>query len=230
MKVLFNADDFGLTKGITDGIIKAHTNGVVGGTTLMMNGNAVQYAVQQAKLNPTLKVGIHLVLTWGKPILSDVPTLTDEFGHFRFTSIMGDAPDKEAVKREWTAQIEAFLQTGLTLNHIDSHHHVHGWEPLKEVVVELSKKYNVPVRYMPSLKQFPDILLTETLWDGFYSDGVSENIFDELAELSAASVEVMTHPAYIDDEIRGISSYLEKREEELEILTNLAVPHWVTLL
>lgn len=83
---------------------------------------------------------------------------------------------------------------------------------------------------MPSLKQFPDILLTETLWDGFYSDGVSENIFDELAELSAASVEVMTHPAYIDDEIRGISSYLEKREEELEILTNLAVPHWVTLL
>lgn len=230
MKVLFNADDFGLTKGITDGIIEAHTKGVVNSTTLMMNGNAVQYAVKQAKQQPTLKIGIHLVLTWGKPILQDVPALIDNNGHFLFTSIMNETPNIEAVKREWTAQIEAFLQTGLQLSHIDSHHHVHGWKPLKDVVSQLAKQYNVPVRYMPSLSQSPEILLTETLWDGFYSDGVSANIFDELSHLSVSSVEVMTHPAYIDDEIRSISSYVEKREEELKILTNLTVPNWVTLL
>lgn len=230
MKVLFNADDFGLTKGITDGIIAAHTNGVVNSTTLMMNGKAVDYAIEQAKQYPTLKVGIHLVLTWGKPLLQDVPSLTDKNGHFFFTSIMNETSNIEAVKREWTAQIEAFLQTGLELHHIDSHHHVHGWESLKDVIIQLAKQYNIPVRYMPSLKQAPEILLTETLWDGFYGDGVSKNIFNELSNLSTSSVEVMTHPAYIDEDLRGISSYVEKREDELQILTNLTVPSWVTLL
>lgn len=230
VKVLFNADDFGLTKSITDGIIHAHTNGVVNSATLMMNGKAVTYAVERAKQNPNLKIGIHLVLTWGKPIAPNVPTLTDEEGNFVFTSILEEEPDIDAVKQEWTAQIEAFLQTGLPLHHIDSHHHVHGWEPLKEVVTSLALEYDVPCRFMPSLANTPEILLTETLWDGFYAEGVHKNIFDDLQKLNTKTVEVMTHPSYIDDELRAVSSYVEKREEELNILTTIKVPDWVTLL
>src|SRR5690625_2089678 len=107
MKVLFNADDFGLTKGVTDGIIKAHQEGVVTSTTLLMNGLATEYAVQQAKENPRLNVGIHLVLSWGKPIHDNVPHLLNEKGEFKYNSgyTKMDPPNIEEVEKEWNAQI-----------------------------------------------------------------------------------------------------------------------------
>lgn len=232
MNVLFNADDFGLTKGVTDGIIKAHTHGVVGSTTLMMNGYAVSYAVAQAKIHPSLKIGVHLVLTWGKPISKAVPNLVTSKGTFKYNNTFRNMehPDVHQVEKEWRAQIEAFLKTGLPLHHLDSHHHVHGWEPLKEVIIKLAIEYNVPVRYMETLADNQDILLTEKLWLNFYSDGINEDVFDELRALDVNSVEVMTHPAYIDNDLRQVSSYLDKREEELELLCGLVTPGWVEKL
>lgn len=228
MKVLFNADDYGLTKGVTDGIIKAHVEGVVHATTLMMNGNAVAYAVEQAKQHPNLRVGIHLVLTWGKPLRDDVSDLINEAGTFKFNSTFAEmeAPDVHQVEKEWRTQIEAFLATGLTLHHIDSHHHVHGWEPLKEVVYKLAKDFQVPVRYVDSLKESPEILLTDTLYVGFYGEGVGRDLFEKLHGLPVESVEVMTHPAYVDSDLQQVSSYTSKRKEELDILCSLKVPDW----
>ncbi len=230
MKVLFNADDFGLTKGITDGIVDAHIQGVVNSATLMMNGHALDYAVNQAKQQPDLKVGIHLVLSWGKPLLRDVEDLVNEEGNFKYTSILSEPPNTAEVKREWRAQIEAFLKTGLRLHHLDSHHHVHGWEPLRDVIIELAEEYHVPVRYVDTLQNRPDLCLTETLWTGFYADGVKVNVFDELKELDVASVEVMTHPAYPDMELSQVSSYVDMRKKELDILTDLPVPEWAELM
>jgi len=232
MNILFNADDFGLTKGVTDGIIHAHLHGAVGSTTLMMNGKATKYAIEQAKQHPSLAVGIHLVLTWGKPLSQQVPELIHEDGYFKFknTYLTMKPPSLEQVHKEWSAQIEAFLETGLTLHHIDSHHHIHGWDPLKEVVLSLAETYRVPIRCVESLKDYPDLLLTELLWTDFYANGVNSDIFTQLASLKAASVEVMTHPAFIDDDLKAASSYHEKRKEELDILTNLVVPNWVHLL
>ncbi|MEI3600145.1 MULTISPECIES: chitin disaccharide deacetylase [unclassified Oceanobacillus] len=229
MKVLFNADDYGLTKGVTDGIIKAHEEGFVHATTLMMNGNAVAYAVEQAKQHPNLRVGIHLVLTWGKPLRDDVSDLINEAGTFKFNSTFAEmeAPDVHQVEKEWRTQIEAFLATGLTLHHIDSHHHVHGWEPLKEVVYKLAKDFQVPVRYVDSLKESPEILLTDTLYVGFYGEGVGRDLFEKLHGLPVESVEVMTHPAYVDSDLQQVSSYTSKRKEELDILCSLKVPDWV---
>ena len=229
MKVLFNADDFGLTKGVTDGIIKAYKDGVVSSATLMMNGKAIDYAVSQAKKHPLLNIGIHLVLTWGKPISGNVPSLLDNQGFFKFknTFLEVEDVDVDAVEREWCAQIDAFLATGLPLHHIDSHHHIHGWGLLKEVVVKLAQRYNVPVRYVESLKGNPEILLTETLWLDFYGEGVDYEIFHKLQQLDTTSVEVMTHPAVIDEDLKEFSSYIEKREQELEILCGLQVPNWV---
>ncbi|GGJ94184.1 carbohydrate deacetylase [Lentibacillus kapialis] len=231
MKVLFNADDFGLTKGITDGIIKSHLHGVVQSTTMMMNGRAVDYAVQQAKKLPNLNVGVHLVLTWGKPISNSVSGLLDRDGYFKYTNTFREMepPDPDDVEKEWRAQIEAFLQKGLPLHHIDSHHHIHGWEPLNETVRKLATEYGVPVRRVDSLQSHPGILLTDKLWLDFYGDGVGENVFDELKKIDAPSVEVMTHPAFVDKELKAVSSYAEKRQEELNILCRLKVPDWVEL-
>ncbi|WP_099159436.1 chitin disaccharide deacetylase [Virgibacillus ndiopensis] len=231
MRILFNADDFGLTKGITDGIMEAHVKGVVGSATLMMNGLAVDHAVTQAKKHPSLNVGIHLCLTWGKAVSDRVPDLVNDNGVFKYknTFLEMDPPNVEQVEIEWRAQLDAFLETGLTLHHIDSHHHIHGWNPLKEVVIKLAKAYDVPVRYVESLKENREILLTDTLWLDFYGDGVNAGIFSELQQLPVNSVEVMTHPAFIDDELRQVSSYVDKREEEREILCRLSVPDWADL-
>src|SRR5699024_11609405 len=105
-----NADDFGLTKGITDGIITSHKNGVVYSTTLMMNGLAVDYALQEIKKCPTLNVGIHLVLTWGKPLRNDLPSLVHGSCYFKFTSTLDEVPTVKVVEREWKGQIEAIIK------------------------------------------------------------------------------------------------------------------------
>lgn len=227
MRVLINADDYGLTKSITDGIIDAHLNGIVHSATMMMNGTATDYAISLAKQHPSLKLGIHLVLTWGFPLTSNSGILNED-GGFKFTSSYeaAEAPDPKEVEKEWEAQIQAFLATGLKLHHIDSHHHVHGWKPLKEVVIHLAKKYRVPVRYAETLKDHHDILLTEALWTDFYADGVDELLFEKLAKLTVSSIEVMTHPSYIDDELRKVSSYTDTRKKELDLLTTLKMPDW----
>lgn len=228
MKILFNADDFGLTKGITDAIIESHVNGLVSSTTLMMNGMAVEYAVDEAKKHPSLKVGIHLVLTWGEPLSKEVPGLVNDDGLFKYNStfLKMELPDVEQVESEWRAQIEAFLTTGLSLHHIDSHHHVHGWKLLKDVVIKLAKEYQVPVRYVDSIKEHKEILLTDQLWSNFYGSGVTENIFEQLIDLKINSLEIMCHPAFVDEDLRRVSSYTNLRKKELEILCSLKMPSW----
>ncbi len=230
MKVIFNADDFGLTKGISDGIIQAHVDGVVNSTTLMMNGQAVDYAVNQAKLTPTLAVGIHLVLTYGKPILRNVSAIVDQTGYFKFTKTTSgiDQDDLAHIELEWRAQLEAFIATGLVLDHIDSHHHVHGWPELKELVIKLASEYQVPVRYVDTLKEEKQLLYTEKLWLDFYQEGATKDIFTAIQGLNTPSIEVMTHPAIIDEDLKKVSSYVDDRKRELDILRAITVPEWVS--
>jgi len=231
MKVLFNADDFGLTKGVTDGIIQAYNQGVVRSTTLMMNGESVDYAIKQSKKHPHLKVGVHLNLTIGKPINNNVPNLIDENNQFKFSNeSYDDFIDTNQVKKEWRSQIELFLKSGIPLHHLDSHHHVHGWPSLKNIIINLAYEYNVPVRFVSTLKDHNDITLTKSLYDGFYEEGVSEDIFKKLTELNYNSVEVMTHPAIVDKDLQRLSSYTLKRKQELDILCSLKIPNGVELL
>ncbi len=58
----------------------------------------------------------------------------------------GRATDPEDVYLEWKAQIEAFLATGLSLHHLDSHHHIHGWSAIDSVIVELANEYQTTFR------------------------------------------------------------------------------------
>lgn len=232
MQVIFNADDFGLTKGVTDGIIQSHTKGIVTSTSLIMNGRAVSHAVEQAKKHPSLRVGLHLVLSWGKPLRMDVDDLMNENGYFKFTNTYNNmpTPNLEQLKSEWQAQIEAFINTELPLNHLDSHHHIHGWDPIKKITVELAKQYNVPVRYIPSLKCHREILRTDYLYTGFYGNGVRKDLFNQLKKVKTDTIEVMTHPAIVDNDLKELSSYSTKRENELDILKSIHVPDWVTLI
>ena len=83
-RLIINADDFGLSKGITDGILLTHERGILTSTSLMVNQAATEYAISRAEDAPGLGIGIHLNLTQGAPVLpkEQVPTLVNSEGQF----------------------------------------------------------------------------------------------------------------------------------------------------
>ena len=90
-KLIINADDLGLSRGITDGIVLAHREGILTSASLMVNQPATEYAVEQLRCLPTLDVGIHLNLCQGSPVLpaKSVPSLVDSTGKFHSPGEMG---------------------------------------------------------------------------------------------------------------------------------------------
>ncbi|MDC2866145.1 chitin disaccharide deacetylase [Bacillus sp. BP-3] len=231
IQLIVNADDFGLTRGVNYGIIDAHVNGLVNSATMMMNMPGAEHAVQLARRYKTLGVGVHLVLTAGKPLLSDVPSLVKEDGSFHSQSTVREGRiNPYDAEREWTAQIEKFLSYGLTPTHLDSHHHVHALPILHDVLERLAEKYHLPVRRCEqerAVRPFSDVFLHD-----FYGDGVTDDYFMTLQERVAdgATVEIMVHPAYVDAELMKCSSYVMKRVEELRILTESKLPSEMELV
>lgn len=224
--VLINADDFGLTTGVNSGILDSHLKGIVNSATMMMNGYAVDEAVTIAKQYPSLHVGVHLALTWGRPLANTSGPLTKEDGTFRYTNrfLREVAPDAELVYLEWKAQIEAFLATGLSIHHLDSHHHVHGWPAIQDVIVRLAEEYGTTFRALTTLNARRDLWVTERFSDQFYGDGVSQETLDAIQP--GDSIEVMVHPADIDEILPSVTSYLDERFVEKELLKSYQRPDW----
>ncbi|MEH7611061.1 chitin disaccharide deacetylase [Gottfriedia acidiceleris] len=234
-KLIVNADDFGYSKGVNYGIIEAHLNGIVNSATMMMNMYAVEHGIELAKLHPTLGLGVHLVLTAGKPLLTGLQTIVDQNGDFLKNSYWYDNPviNVDEVEKEWDAQIQKFISYGLNPSHLDSHHHVHMIPILHPVIAKLSQKYNLPVRISPKsqidgITPFTDQLLTD-----FYGSDIPINYFETIEDRinnRIESVEVMVHPALIDNYLKNGTSYCFERLTELDILTNSKLPEGVELV
>ncbi|UOY91009.1 chitin disaccharide deacetylase [Ectobacillus sp. JY-23] len=229
IQVLVNADDFGLTRGVNHAIIDCYRYGLVNSTTMLVNMPAASHAAELAKANPGLRVGIHLTLTCGKPV-SDAPSLTKADGTFRLSNRYGDETvDVIAAEQEWEAQIHKFLSYGLEPSHLDSHHHIHCWEPLFPVIQRLSQKYGLPVRNGFSPEKAINRLSDELRTD-FYGDGVTLDYFNKLESTTGSVIEIMCHPAYVDAELRRLSSYCDKRADEAKVLINSSLPSGFVLL
>jgi predicted glycoside hydrolase/deacetylase ChbG (UPF0249 family) len=131
-RLIVNADDLGLSRGITDGILVAHAQGIVTSASLMVNQPAADYAVDRLPEVPNLDVGIHLNLCQGRPVLppSSVPSLVDSDGCFLRPAEMARkltflrASTKE-IEAEFCAQIDRMRSYGLVPSHADSHHRFH---------------------------------------------------------------------------------------------------------
>ncbi|GKU83753.1 chitin disaccharide deacetylase [Niallia sp. NCCP-28] len=234
IKVLVNADDFGFSHGVNYGIMDCHKYGLVNSATMMMNAEATEHGIELAKGVPTLKVGVHLVLTWGKPLSNNVPSLIDENGNFKKQQAVYGNPqsiDLVELEQEWTAQIERFIQAGLEPTHLDSHHHVHGIKGFYPVIKKLSDSYQIPVRHAGShfkqIQTVTDLLLTD-----FYGETAVPDYFIELGNRvkDVSSVEIMTHPAYLDHELLQGSSYNQQRVKETSILKSAVLPSGFSLL
>ena len=229
MKLIINADDFGLTKGVTLGILDAMTKGIVTDTTAMVNGVFLEEGMKEAKNRGIDSIGIHLTLTCGKPVLppKEVSSLVDDNGDFYRR--IGNLEDfnYEEIRKELKAQMEKFYTYGITPSHIDGHHHFFGYnKELTEIVIELAKEYKLPLRVLSdNMVQYyksKGVKTTEAFSMEFYQDNVNEAFLKELLlrYKDADSLEIMCHPAYIDEELMRISSYNNFREKEFDILTS----------
>ncbi|ENM5732493.1 chitin disaccharide deacetylase [Vibrio mimicus] len=223
MKVIFNADDFGLTPGVNEGIAKAHRDGVVKSTTLMVGMPAEQHAVELARQLPELKVGLHLRFTAGRPLTGE-RNLTDEKGVFTTYSDFWKRKDYQpmAIYNEAIAQVEHFLKLGLHLSHLDSHHHAHSHPQFESIIYDVAKKYHVPLRDV-GLAGEEEFGCRYHFTDFFYDKRLGlQPLLNHLLELKARYdvVEVMCHPAYVDPLLEKCSGYTKQREEELRILTS----------
>ena len=157
-KLIVNADDFGLHTLINQGIIKGHREGFITSTSIMPSAPAYEEAVELAKANPSLGIGIHLTLVGGvAPVLpaSKISTLLDGQGLFlpdyvafakRFYTGGVRTAELEA---ELRAQIEKALASGIKITHIDSHQHTHVLPGLNRLVIKLCNEYNIKRERIP---------------------------------------------------------------------------------
>jgi predicted glycoside hydrolase/deacetylase ChbG (UPF0249 family) len=146
--LIVNADDFGFSAGVTDGIVRAHTEGILTSTTLMTTMPDRDRAIGLAGEHPRLGVGIHLSLTQGTPLTSCRRLLSKGHGTFHrslpklFWALRQPEARRQA-QDELTAQIDYALKRGLTPTHVDSHKHVCHLPWLHGAVVEACRSTGV---------------------------------------------------------------------------------------
>lgn len=230
-KVIFNSDDFGYSYGVNYGIIDAYQRGILTSTTLMANMPGFKHAVQLKEMMPDLGVGVHLTLTCGRPLLSNVGTLTNENGDFHKLAYYHKPfdIDLDELYQEWNAQIQAVYRAGIIPTHLDSHHHTHSFGDNQQVVVELAKKYDLPVR--GNFERKDEVKHTD-YFEPFFDDVGEENsskwqikepmdsFIDGLLEKlrNYDTTEVMCHMAYADQTLFHGSSFVTPRMNQVEYM------------
>jgi predicted glycoside hydrolase/deacetylase ChbG (UPF0249 family) len=152
-QLIVNADDFGRTRGVSAGILRAHLEGIVTSTTAMMNMPGVAGDLHQARSEaPRLGLGVHLNFTAGRPLLPPewCASLVDERGHFLTQEAIAAAPDRvnpDELREELKSQIATFKNAmGMLPDHLDAHHFVHLYPPFFEVYLDLADSFKLPAR------------------------------------------------------------------------------------
>lgn len=152
-KLIVNADDFGRTHKVSEGILKAHLDGIVTSTTVMMSMPGAAHDLHRAITEaPRLGLGVHLAFTAGRPLLPPewVTSLIDAHGHFHTQATILEDPDRidlDELRAEFKAQISAFKNvTGHLPDHVDCHHFAHAHPHLFAVYHDIALELNVPMR------------------------------------------------------------------------------------
>jgi chitin disaccharide deacetylase len=162
-KLILTADDFGAAVQVNEAVERAHRHGILTAASLMVSGAAARDAVQRARDMPLLRVGLHLVLVEGKPILPAhaVRDLVDGQGFFRTDMARAGAamffrPQVRAqLAAEIEAQFEAFAATGLKLDHVNAHKHFHLHPTIAALMVKAGRVHNVKGARVPLEPQGP---------------------------------------------------------------------------
>ena len=253
-RLIINSDDYGRTPDISRGIREAHLRGVVTSTTCMMNipttTQDIAIALQET---PNLAMGVHLVLTMGKPIVTPAAgsTITDEQGYFfKYRPFFEQVPNLniDEVQAEWRAQIETFIRAANRKpTHLDSHHHSSYFSPgLFRAMLELARQYDCAIRFPFTGKISNELEATyphvsdlirefnpvhpDHFVVNFYDEGATlEELLNIVNHLPDGTSEIMCHPGLVDGAFANESVYNFQRERELQILTHPAVREAIDL-
>lgn len=238
-KLVVNADDFGFTRDVNQGIIEAHREGILTATTIMSVGAAFDDAVRLARENPKLDIGVHLVLVGQPPFPMTVAQLMQALVLRRIQ-----------VYEELSAQVKRVLDAGLEPSHLDTHKHTHLLPPVLDAVARISEEFKIPwVRRpfdfplephgIPWQKRavssafgvvrgrFAKVLTRHGCrstdhFAGFQITGKFDaaDVSALIRSLPEGSTEFMCHPGICTAELCGTSTRLkESRESELRALT-----------
>ncbi len=226
--LIVNADDFGLTRGVSRGILDAHASGIVTSTTVIVNRPIEPALIDELKASG-LGVGLHLNLTLGGPVArpTRVPSLVGAEGTFiRDAREAAKRANKDEARIELGSQIDEFRKImGTFPTHLDTHHHIGRHEPILELVLEFARAIKAPVRSQDDqvraaarrlTLRTPDHFMGESGPEPYWS---AERVLEHLAALPGGITEFMTHPGYFDDDL-AYSRYGKQRESELAGLTD----------
>lgn len=143
--LIVNADDFGLSASANHAIIRAHREGILTSASLMLNEPGFDEAVALAREHPRLGIGLHLTLLCGHSALTpeEIPGLVNDKGEFDHNPLRVGLRYfwkrrglREQLRSEILAQFEKFRATGLPLDHVDSHHHLHAHPIVFRLLIE----------------------------------------------------------------------------------------------
>jgi len=206
-RLIVNADDFGQSAGINEGIIRCHEMGIVTSASLMVRWPWASAAADYARAEPALSVGLHLDLgEWAYRDGAWVPL-------YEVVALS----DPAAIEVEIVRQLETFQRLmGSDPTHIDSHQHVHGRVLVREVVAEMGRRLGVPVRHSgEQIKHLGE----------FYGQGPKGSVLDEaisvdhliglLRMLPDGTTELSCHPGLRCD---AHGMYVAQREQEVHVV------------
>lgn len=236
MKLIVDADDFGLTLNVSKAILKGISEGIITDTNAIVNTLDFKSSAVMALDLGIHKMGIHLLLTVGKPVLpvDEVKSLVNEKGYFfSREEFKTKEIDINEVEKELEAQIQVFLETGLKLNHINTHHgFMNKSKEMTDLFIKLANKYHVPLRNEASrygseelVKYYENhgIVMTDYVYFNRQTphhtvDAIKDYLNDACRQYKY--LEIGCHPGYSDDYLRKISPLNDDREKELEVVMN----------
>jgi len=218
--LIVNADDFGLTRGVSAGILAAHRHGIVTSTTVLVTAEVDREQLAEAR-DSGLGLGLHVNLTLGKP-LTRGRSLVDAGGRFvRDARRAAAAADARDVRAEVEAQVARFERlVGRPPTHLDSHHHVGLYPPVRDVVLDVARALGVAVRSQDAAARVRARSAGLRTTDHFFGEsgpGAYWSAARTLAHLRALPPgvsEFMAHPGRFDDDL-GYSRFGRQREVEL---------------
>jgi len=155
--LIVTADDFGISKEVNEAVEAAHKSGILTATSLMVGEPFAADAVERARALPTLGVGLHVALSRARPVspLAQIPDLVDRDGLLR-SGLVGAGfrffflPSvRHQLEVEISAQFEAFAKTGLPLDHVNAHNHLHLHPTVLSLMFKIGRKFDMKSVRLP---------------------------------------------------------------------------------
>ena len=211
--LIVNADDFGLSKGVNQGIIESHERGIVTSASLMVRGSFVIEAASYSRKNKRLSLGLHFdVYEW---IFKD--------GNWIQLYEVVSADDASAVNNELSRQLEEFRNlVGRNPTHLDSHQHAHFSDPIQSALIRAGNDLDIPVRHFNQTVKFNGSFYGQNEKGVPYPQGISlESLSKIISGLPIGVTEIGCHPGFINDRLDSV--YLIERYEEVKVLCDPSI-------